>query len=82
MEYQMTMQREVEIAGNGVDLLNDHTTKRDSIVSVEWVRSCLQSRSLGYGTASPSIPGSCPESFEGADKMLPRFTEKKKHPLY
>jgi hypothetical protein len=24
-----------------------------------------------YGTASPSVPGSCPESFQEVDKRLP-----------
>jgi hypothetical protein len=36
---RLRMQREVGVGGNGVGLLNDQTTKRDSIASVEGVCS-------------------------------------------
>jgi hypothetical protein len=52
------------VAGNGLGLLNGQTTKRDSITTVEEaVGSFFQIMDLGYSTMSPSVPGSCPESF-------------------
>jgi hypothetical protein len=52
---RLGMQRGVEVAGNGVGLLDFQTTKRDSIASAEgmgWWWCCLQGKGFGYGTLS------------------------------
>jgi hypothetical protein len=61
---RLGMQRGVRVAGIGVDLLNDQTTKRDSIGSLECVGEGLfTSKTLGYGTASPNYLDHVPKIF-------------------
>jgi hypothetical protein len=59
------MQRGVGVAGSGVGLLNGQAGRRvfHSFAGRRGRRGSLQSRALGYGTASPRVPGSCSESF-------------------
>jgi hypothetical protein len=56
---RLRKERGVGIAGNGMGLLNGLTTNRYSIAFVEGGGGCLQSKGVGYSTASPSVPGSC-----------------------
>jgi hypothetical protein len=68
----------VEVADSGVGPLNGHTTKRDSIVSVEGLGVVLfTGQAFRIRVRVTKCTWVMSRKFQRADKRLPRFTETK-----